>query len=92
MNPEDGKKLKIGKAYFRPIGADPETTEWQELGTVKSFTVVDPYIKDLMDLKMIKTWSITQTFKLPTLKYRAFRTTLGMPNSSLIYNGKKRRK
>lgn len=97
MNPEEQNVLKAGRMYTRPVDAAED--EWKELGTVTELKLVDSvegrkYMQDVTEaLRAFQGRQVvTYTFKLSTLNYRAFRSMCGMPNPSLIHNGKKRRR
>lgn len=92
MNPEGKKNIfKADKIYARAIGSAED--DWQELGSaVLELTDPEPLRIGFRGLDTVRTFTVTNTFKMTKLEYRAFMRLFGMKNPSLIHNGKKRRK
>lgn len=96
MNPEGKKNVfKTDKIYVRPVGA-PEDAPWEVLDTTNAdWEPTYPLAVTLEELRTITfpgTETLTYTFKMTKLEYRAFMRLFGIKVPSLIHNGKKRRK
>lgn len=80
---------------------DPEPSDWKPLGTLVSLSMVEtPEEDDRWEemkqvARQLTNKTVTTTFHLskkPTLGYREMLRLFGFQPSSLIHNGKKRRK
>lgn len=95
--------IDTGKAYVAPVG-DKSLKNWVPLGEIHAFKVIESpddseqdkrWRQMLSTARQLTSFSITRTFTLkqtPMLEHRFMLRLFGFEPSSLIHNGKKRRK